>query len=59
MSAFKWKTDPTENGQIDAAVPALPGTSARLLPDAARGIMAGVAMLDATVVLVRSVAEEA
>ncbi|MDE3749385.1 hypothetical protein [Methylobacterium radiotolerans] len=45
MSAFDWKTDPTENGQVDAAVPALPGTSARLLPDAARGIMAGVAML--------------
>lgn len=45
MSAFDWKTDPTRNGQADAAVPALPGTSARLLPDAARGIMAGVAML--------------
>ncbi|MEE7503304.1 hypothetical protein [Methylobacterium mesophilicum] len=45
MSAFDWKTDPTQNGQVDAAVPALPGTSARLLPDAARGIMAGVAML--------------
>lgn len=45
MSAFDWKTDPNQNGQIDHAVPALPGTSARLLPDAARGIMAGVAML--------------
>ncbi|KAA0122181.1 hypothetical protein CIW48_19480 [Methylobacterium sp. P1-11] len=45
MSAFKWKTDPTENGQVDASVPALPGTSARDLPGAARGIMAGVAML--------------
>ena len=45
MSAFDWKTDPTENGRADASVPALPGTSARLLPDAARGIMAGVAML--------------
>lgn len=45
MSAFDWKTDPAENGQADRTVPALPGTSARLLPDAARGIMAGVAML--------------
>lgn len=45
MSAFDWKTDPTQNGQVDVHVPALPGTSARLLPDAARGIMAGVAML--------------
>lgn len=45
MSAFDWKTDPSQNGQVDASVPALPGTSARLLPDAARGIMAGVAML--------------
>ena len=45
MSAFDWNTDPTENGRVDPTVPALPGTSARLLPDAARGIMSGVAML--------------
>lgn len=45
MSAFDWKTDPNQNGAVDSAVPAVAGTSARLLPDAARGIMAGVAML--------------
>jgi hypothetical protein len=45
MSAFDWKTDPTQNGQADPIVPAVAGTTARLFPDAARGIMAGVAML--------------
>lgn len=45
MSAFDWKTDPAANGQADSAVPAIAGTTARLFPDAARGIMAGVAML--------------
>ncbi|AYO85321.1 hypothetical protein [Methylobacterium brachiatum] len=45
MSAFDWKTDPAQNGQADSAVPAIAGTTARLFPDAARGIMAGVAML--------------